>query len=163
MQSYYKEGAPLAALTEEGADQPIEGKKELAQVCLMMAHLEKCYADASSQRDPEQILALETFRALEKNKQKLTKGILKAVTMVYQDLFRVRDRPGEGRVMHCMHRIGGFRFNRSITVVNLRALNVFWSNPFKPQDLLMRLVRRAIHFHDFIKEYSGKGKVDVQG
>ena len=69
MQSYYKEGAPLAALTEEGADQPVEGKKELAQVCLMMAHLEKCYADSSSQRDAEQILALEIFRAMEKNKQ----------------------------------------------------------------------------------------------
>jgi hypothetical protein len=129
----------------------------------MMAHLEKCYADSSSQRDAEQILALEIFRAMEKNKQQLTKGILKAVTMVYQDMLRVRERPGEGRVMHCMHRIGGFRFNRSITVVNLRTLNMFWSNPFGPQELLLKLARRAIHFHDFIKEYSGKGKVDVQG
>ena len=27
----------------------------------------------------------------------------------------------------------------------------------------MKLARRAIHFHDVIKEYCGKGKVDVQG
>ena len=132
-------------------------------MCLMMVHLEKCYADSSSQRDLEQILALETFRAMEKNKQQLTKGILKAVTMVYQDMLRVRERPGEGRIMHCMHRIGGFRFNRSITVANLRAINLYCSIPYGPQELLLKLARRAIHFHDFIKEYSGKGKVDVQG
>ena len=42
--------------------------------------------------------------------------------MIYQDMFRVRERTGEGRVIHCMHRVGGFRFNRSVTAANLRQL-----------------------------------------
>ena len=42
--------------------------------------------------------------------------------MVYQDMFRVRVRQEEGRVIHCMHRVGGFRFNRSVTATNLRQL-----------------------------------------
>ena len=40
--------------------------------------------------------------------------------MVYQDMFRVRPYPDKGRIIHCMHRIGGFRFNRSLTQANLR-------------------------------------------
>ena len=46
--------------------------------------------------------------------------MLKAITMVYQDMFRVRRLPGIGRVLHCMHRIGVFRLNRSINATNLR-------------------------------------------
>ena len=106
---------------------------------------------------------MEIFRAMEKSGQKLTKGILKAVTMVYQDMFRVRDRPGEGRIMHGMHRVGGFRFNRSITVPNLRSLVVFCTIPYKPQELLLKLARRAIHFHDFIRGHSVRSRLDLQG
>ena len=78
-------------------------------------------------------------------------------------MLRVRERPGEGRIMHCMHRVGGFRFNRSITVANLRTISLYCSTSYGPQELLLKLARRAIHFHDFIKEHSGKAKVDVQG
>ena len=90
---------------------------------------------------------MELFRAMERNGQKLTKGILKTVTMIYQDMFRVRVRQDEGRVIHCMHRVGGFRFNRSLTVANLRQLQWQNENGWKPQTLLMRLAKRAIYFH----------------
>ena len=93
---------------------------ELARFCLMMSHLERCYAEQNQHKDQEQTLAMEIYRAMERNKQKLTKGILKTVTMIYQDMFRVRVRLEESRVIHCMHRVGGFRFNRSITVANMR-------------------------------------------
>ena len=42
--------------------------------------------------------------------------------MVYQDMLKVRVRKDEVRVLHCMHRVGGFRFNRSVTAYNLRQL-----------------------------------------
>ena len=42
---------------------------------------------------------MEILRSMEDNRQKLIKGIFKAVTMVFQDNFRVRERPDDGRVM----------------------------------------------------------------
>ena len=60
------------------------------------------------------------YRTAKRLKQRLTKGVIKAITMVSKDMFRVRNLPGVGRVLHCMHRIGGFRFNRSVNVTNLR-------------------------------------------
>ena len=87
----------------------------------MVSHLERCYAEKSNQGEIDTTLALEIFRALKRTKQILNKGILKAITMVYQDMFRVRPYPDKGgRIIHCMHRVGGFRFNRSLTQTNLR-------------------------------------------
>ena len=39
--------------------------------------------------------------------------------MVYYYMFRVKEDP-ESREIHCMHMIGGFKFNRSIKATNLR-------------------------------------------
>ena len=35
-------------------------------------------------------------------------------------MLKARNLPGIGRVLHYMHMIGGFRFNRSINATNLR-------------------------------------------
>ena len=120
MGSMYKAGEPGAALNEAGSKKVVKGDRPLARVCLMMSILERCYADKGSVREYEKILALEMYRNVKRLGQKLTKGVLKTITMVYQDMFRVRRIPGEGRVLHCMHRIGGFRFRRSINATNLR-------------------------------------------
>ena len=86
----------------------------------MSSILEKCYAEQSSFKETEKTLTLEIYLNAKRLKQRLTKGVLKTITMMYQDMFRVRNLPGVGRVLHCMHRIGGFRFNRSINATNLR-------------------------------------------
>ena len=82
MTSMYKDEEPAYSLIEAGAKEPVESKTELAKFCLMMSHLERCYAEQNQHRDPEQTLALEIYRAMERNRQKLTKGILKTVTMI---------------------------------------------------------------------------------
>lgn len=120
MASMYGDGEAAAALTESESDQPLEDEESLAKFSLMVSHLERCYAKPLQSKTMERSLAIEIYRVLVRNDQKLTKGIMKAVTMVYQDMFRVREHPEIGRVMHCMHRIGGFRFNRSIHHTNLR-------------------------------------------
>ena len=89
--------------------------------------------------------------------------------MVYQDMFRVRPYPDQGgRIMHCMHRVGGFRFNRSLTQANLREFSatvVSWNGKLHHQSMLLALALRAIHFHDLIKSYQGRDitKVDLKG
>ena len=107
----------------------------------MMSILERCYADKTSVRDYEKTLALEMYRNVKRLGQKLTKSVLKTITMVYQDMFRVRRLPGIGRVLHCMHRIGGFRFNRSINATNLRQYkptNLTFNSIGDSQSLLLR-------------------------
>ena len=52
-------------------------------VSLMMRHLERCYAEEAQDKELEEILALELFRALVYTEQKLTKGPFKARTMAY--------------------------------------------------------------------------------
>ena len=119
---------------------------------LMVSHLERCYAVGLQSKTMERSLAIETYRVLVRNNQKLTKGIFKSVTMVYQDMFRVRDHPELGKVLHCMHRIGGFRFNRSVNHTNLRFFKELAPEEgWGPQEMLNRMARRAIHFHNFIK------------
>ena len=81
----------------------------------MVSHLERCYAEKSNQVEVDTTLALEIFRSLKRTKQVLNNSILKTITMVYEDMFRVRPYPDKGRIMHCMQRVGGFRFNRSLT------------------------------------------------
>ena len=89
--------------------------------------------------------------------------------MVYQDMFRVRPYPDQGgRIMHCMHRVGGFRFNRSLTQANLRGFSataISWDGKLDHQSMLLALAFRAIHFHDLIKSYQGSDitKVDLKG
>jgi len=142
MSSMYKEGEPAAALKESGSKKAVKGDRPLAKVCLMMSILERCYADKSSVRDYEKTLALEMYRNVKRLEQKLTKGVLKVITMVYQDMFRVRRLPGIGRVLHCMCRIGGFRFNRSINATNLRQykpLNMLFNGQGDSQSLLLKL------------------------
>ena len=133
----------------------------------MVSHLERCYAEKSNQGDIDATLALEIFRALKRTKQKLNKGILKAITMVYQDMFRVRPYVDKGgRLIHCMHRVGGFRFNRSLTQANLRefsATMVAFNGQLDHQTMLRALALRAIHFHDFVKRHQQSKKGDLEG
>jgi hypothetical protein len=89
--------------------------------------------------------------------------------MVYQDMFRVRPYPDKGgRIIHCMHRVGGFRFNRSLTQTNLREFSatiVSWNGELDHQSMLLALAFRAIHFHDFVKrrQESKVKKGDLKG
>ena len=166
MGSIYKDGEPAMALNEEGSKKVVKGDRPLARVCLMMSILEKCYADKGSVREYEKTLALEMYRTAKRLNQKLTKGVLKAITMVYQDMLRVRALPGVGRVLHCMHRIGGFRFNRSISATNLRQYkptNVIFKGIGDSHSLLLRFAQRALYFHDVIKKYQGKTKESLKG
>jgi hypothetical protein len=66
----------------------------------MSSILEKCYAEQSSFKETEKTLALETYLNVKRLKQRLTKGVLKTITMVYQDMFRVRAVPGKGSQRH---------------------------------------------------------------
>jgi hypothetical protein len=132
----------------------------------MVSHLERCYAEKSNQGEIDTTLALEIFRALKRTKQKLNKGVLKAITIVYQDMFRVRPYPDKGRIIHCMHRVGGFRFNRSLTQANLReysATVLSFNGQIDHQSMLRALVFRALHFHDFVKRHQGSRKEDLKG
>ena len=73
--------------------------------------------------------------------------------MVYQDMFRVRPYPDKGRIIHCMHRVGGFRFNRSITQTNLREFSatvLSFNGKIDHKGMLRKFAFRAIHSHDFI-------------
>ena len=86
--------------------------------------------------------------------------------MVYQDMFRVRPYPDKGRILHCMHRVGGFRFNRSLTQANLRefsATMVTFNGQLDHQSMLRALAHRAIHFHDFVKKHQQSKKEDLRG
>ena len=58
-------------------------KRKMAMISLMMRHLERCYTEEAQDKELEEILALELFKALIYLEQKLTKGIFKAVTMAY--------------------------------------------------------------------------------
>jgi hypothetical protein len=53
MTSMYRDDEPATSLIEAGAKEPVESKKELAKFCLMMSHLERCYAEKKQHRDPE--------------------------------------------------------------------------------------------------------------
>jgi len=119
MDSYYLDGDVGEALTERGSSKTITSRRPLARVSLMMSHMERCYAEEVVNKEKQEILALEIYRTLLTNNQQITEGILKAITMAYQDMFRVRDSD-QGRVMHCMCRIPTFRFRRSLSISNLR-------------------------------------------
>ena len=81
-------------------------------------------------------------------------------------MFRVRPYPDKGRILHCKHRVGGFRFNRSLTQANLRefsATMVSWNGQLDHQSMLRALALRAIHFHDFVKKHQQSKKEDLKG
>ena len=104
------------AVTERDSSKSVIAKKSfLAKVSLMMSHIERCYAEDVTNRLMEVVLALEIYRTLIFNYQALTEVIIKAITMTYQDIFRVRSG-GQGRVIYCMFRIPLFRFRRSLNL-----------------------------------------------
>jgi hypothetical protein len=156
MRSYYKDGESFKALHEPDSKTSVKEERELARVSLMVSHLERCYAEKSNQVEIDTTLALEIFRSLKRTKQRLNKGILKAIIMIYQDMFRVRPYMEKGRIIHCMHRVGGFRFNRSLTQANLREFSatvLSWNGKVDHQSMVLSLAFRAIHFHDFVKRH----------
>ena len=53
MTSMYKNEEAAMALVQAGAKEPVESKKELAKFCLMISHLERCYAEKNQHRDQE--------------------------------------------------------------------------------------------------------------
>ena len=53
MTSMYRDDEPALALIEADAKELVESKRKLAKVCLMMSHLERCYAEKKQHRDPE--------------------------------------------------------------------------------------------------------------
>ena len=80
-----------------------------------------------------------------------TEGQLKAMTMVYQDLFKGRNDRG---TMRCMNR-GAFRFDRNITVGRLRILPTM--HGINPSEIVAKLVTRATTFHRVITGYNRDG------
>jgi hypothetical protein len=80
-------------------------------------------------------------------------------------MFRVRPVLNVGRILHCMHRVGGFRFNLSIIMTNLRVFStttLTFNNKTDPQGMLRKFAFRAIHFHDFMKKNQGSNKGDLK-
>ena len=65
-----------------------------------------------------------------------------------------------------MHRIGGFRFNRSINATNLRQYKpttLTFNGTGDSQSLLLRFAQRALYFHDVIRKNQGKTKESLKG
>ena len=92
----------------------------LAQFCMQICHLERCYADkGTATRTMDGIIPLELFRYFTRHFIWPTSGQLKAMTMAYQDLFKGRTRKGKQK---CMSRIKDIRIERSISIVNVRGL-----------------------------------------
>lgn len=132
----------------------------------MVCHLERCYASKGSfTRAQDDIIPLEMYRHFCRYFTWPTSGQFKAVTMVYQDLFKGRSRRGK---MRCMNRVKDFRFERSISIVNVRNMDSEAENwradpeGLRPLDTMTskaceRLARRAIHFHRFITDFRRTG------
>jgi hypothetical protein len=60
--------------------------------------------------------------------------------MVYQDIFRVKERQIETRVMYCMHKRGSIKFNKSINFTNLKQFKFcFYLVKCNSQVMLMRM------------------------
>ena len=78
-----------ACLSEEGADQPISSLRELAEFCQQGSNLERCYADQDSKLERDRLISLMTYMVLTKWRSWPTRGQVKAMTMVYQDLIRL--------------------------------------------------------------------------
>ena len=53
MTSMYKDKDAAMALIQPGAKELVESKMELAKFCLMISHLERCYAEQNQHRDQE--------------------------------------------------------------------------------------------------------------
>ena len=152
-----------AAISAPGAGTTVKLNMQRAKFCLMMSHLERCYAEEIKHKDQEDVLALEIYRTLADNKQILKAGCLKAVTMAYEDMFRVIEGPA-GRTLHCMHRVPNFRFNRSL---NLQYLKQFKSSAphggWDQYELVLRLAHRASYFQTLISANQGKPKGSLDG
>ena len=162
MTSYYEVGDVEAALTARGSDKIMKKKRKLAVFSLMMSHIERCYAEAGQDKRMDETLAIEIYRTLNHHGQILTKGMRKAVTMVYQDLFRVKKGPDGVRTLHCLHRIGGFRFNRSISATNLRNYKKV-DKPPGTNSLITKMAQRAVYFHKFMWENHSKYRGTLKG
>ena len=53
MTPMYKDKDAAMALVQPGAKELVESKMELAKFCLMISHLERCYAEQNQHRDQE--------------------------------------------------------------------------------------------------------------
>ena len=75
----------------------------------MMSHLEKCDAEKSPQTKKRVDPRTGDLQYTEETQAEAQRPyILMAITMIYEDILRVRPLPGVGGALHCMNRIGGF-------------------------------------------------------
>jgi hypothetical protein len=84
----------------------------------------------------EQTFVLKIYRGLERNRQKI--HTVSSSQLVHQDTLRFIERPEESRLLHCMHMIECFRFNRGIIFKNLRSFK--YDNQleeWKPHEITM--------------------------
>ena len=118
MPQWYETRHIEAALAEN--DTQPRDLTRLAQFCMQICHLERCYAEkGTATRAMDDIIPLELFRFFTRHFIWPTSGQLKAMTMAYQDLLKGRTRKGKQR---CMSRIKDIRIERSISIVNVRGL-----------------------------------------
>ena len=111
----------IEAATTEIDTQPRDLTR-LAKLCMQICHLERCYNEkGNATRAIDEIIPLELYRYFTRHFIWPTSGQLKEMTMVYQDLFKGRTRRGRQR---CMNRIKEIRIDRSISIVNVRGLEI---------------------------------------
>jgi hypothetical protein len=93
---------------------------------MQICHLERCYAEkGTATRAMDDIIPLELFRFFTRHFIWPTSGQLKAMTMAYQDL--LKGRSGRGR-QRCMSRIKDIRIERSVSIANVRGLEITADN-----------------------------------
>jgi hypothetical protein len=118
----------------------------------------RCYTEKFRNKPDNDIIALNLYRFLVRNAVWPTESQLKAMTMVYEDLFK--GRSVKDAKMCCMHRVPGARFERSLCVPSIRRAqyrqSVITENQGEvrltdvlPKEFPERLTKRAVAFHSF--------------
>ena len=117
-----------------------------------MYHIETAYTQKGSYtKNKDKGFALLLYRYIANSQAWPTEGQLRAMTMVYQDLFKgVNDRG----TMMCMNR-GALRFDRNVTVCRLRILPT--KAGINPSEIVAKLITRATTFHRVITGYNRDG------
>jgi hypothetical protein len=140
-----------ACLSEEGADQPISSLLQLTRFCQYEHHLERCYAQPDLQSTAkDKLLALKMYQVFVGLRARPTRGQLKVLTMVYEDMIRRSRTRGK---LCCRARPANFRFEHSLNLDNLSLVGT--EGGMQPGELARRLTLRAIYFHTVITQYSG--------
>ena len=139
-----------ACLSEEGADLPISSLLQLARYCQHESHLERCYAQQDPRLARDRLLSLKMYQVFVGLRAWPTRGQVKVLTMIYQDMIR---RSRRGNKLCCRSRPANFRFEHSLNLHNLSLIG--GEGAILPGELARRLTLRAIYFHSVITQYSG--------